>query len=168
MLFLVSCANWILCLTHVRSGKDFTPHPETGNMHRLRSKSAIHRFRLAAVLLCTKCLATPLTAGFLVYSIICGDRQLTLYALGAMGLTMLVMVSECLVAARTHCPLCITPVLARKGCTKNRHARKLLGSHRLHVAFSILFRNSFRCPYCHEPTALELRRKHHPPRYSRG
>ena len=147
----------------------FHPHPpETGNMHRLRTKSAIHRFRLAAFLLCAKCLLTPLTGGFLVYSIILGDRVMTLYALGAIALTLLVVLFECLLATRTHCPLCITPVLARKGCTKNRRARKFLGSHRLHVALSILFRNSFRCPYCHEPTTLEVRRRHHAPRYSRG
>ena len=51
----------------------------------------------------------------------------------------------------------MTPVLAKKDCTKHRHARTFLGSHRLRVALAILFRNSFRCPYCNESTILEVR-----------
>ena len=56
----------------------------------------------------------------------------------------------------TNCPLCCTPVLAPKGCTKHRDAKKLMGSHRLRVALAILFPNRFRCPYCNESTALEF------------
>ena len=37
-----------------------------------------------------------------------------------------------------------------------------MGSHRLRVALAILFKNQFRCPYCNESTALELR---HSPRH---
>jgi hypothetical protein len=137
-------------------------------MHRLRSKSAIHRFRIAAVLLCAKCFLAPVSGGLLIYSLIRGDRQLTLIALGTMAFTVLVVFLQWLSAAHTHCPLCIAPVLASRGCTKNKHARKFLGSHRLHVALSILFMNSFRCPYCYEPTALEVRRRQDGTPYSRS
>ena len=62
-------------------------------------------------------------------------------------------------AAKTRCPLCLTPVLATKGCSKHRNARTLLGSHRLRVAMSVLFKGRFYCPYCHEPSVLEVRQK---------
>ena len=41
-----------------------------------------------------------------------------------------------------------------------------MGSHRLRVALRILFRGSFVCPYCNEPTSIEARPKR--PVYSRS
>ena len=54
-------------------------------------------------------------------------------------------------------PLVLTPVLASKDCAKHRRARTFLGSHRLRVALSILFKNTFRCPYCWEKSAMTVR-----------
>ena len=34
-----------------------------------------------------------------------------------------------------------------------------LVSDRLKVATSIILRNNFRCPYCNEPTVLEIRQR---------
>ncbi len=126
-------------------------------MHRLRSKSTIYRFRVAALLLCLKCILMPACGVILIYSIIIHDDELTLWAMGLIILTTLMVILQWLIAARTSCPLCLTPVLAVKNCMKHRHARTFLGSHRLRVAMAVLFKNSFRCPYCHEPTALEVR-----------
>ena len=126
-------------------------------MHRLRSKSAILRLRIASLLICAKCLLVPLSASLLIYSIMVHDDGLTLISLGIILLTALVVILQWLIAARTNCPLCMTAVLAQKGCTKHRNARTFLGSHRLRVALAILFTNSFRCPYCHEPSVLEVR-----------
>jgi hypothetical protein len=126
-------------------------------MHRLRSKSAIHRFRFAAMLFCAKCVMIPISGVLLTYSIIIHDDQLTILSMELVLLTVVVAFLQWLIAARTSCPLCMTPVLAKKGCTKHRQARTAFGSHRLRVALAILFKNSFRCPYCHEPTALEVR-----------
>jgi hypothetical protein len=53
----------------------------------------------------------------------------------------------------------MTPVLAKKRCAKHRRARTFLGSHRLRVAMAVIFTKSFRCPYCHESTALEVRER---------
>lgn len=126
-------------------------------MHRLRTHSAIHRLRLAAVLLCLKWTLAPVSLCTLVYSIMIDDRNLTMIALGMVLLVFLMLILQCMISAKTNCPLCMTPVLAVKGCTKHRQAKPLFGSHRLRVALSILFKNSFRCPYCHEPTVLEVR-----------
>lgn len=126
-------------------------------MHRLRTKSAIHRLRLAAFLLCLQLILTPLAVCFLIHSFVIHDRELILIALGTIFLMLLLLILRCLIARKTHCPLCMTPVLATRGCAKHRHARTFFGSHRLRVALAILFRNSFRCPYCHEPTVLQVR-----------
>ena len=103
----------------------------------------------------------PLSGAILIYSIVIHDDELTLWAMGLVLLTTLTVILQWLIASRTCCPLCLTPVLAAKNCAKHRHARSFLGSHRLRVALAVLFRNSFRCPYCHEPTALEVRERFH-------
>lgn len=129
-------------------------------MHRLRSRTAIFRLRLAALLTGAKCLLVPIGISLLIYSIIRHDDQLTLIALGVIVVSAVAAVLQWILAARTSCPLCMTPVLAHKGCTKHRNSRSFLGSYRLRVALAILFTNSFRCPYCNEPTVLEVRQKH--------
>lgn len=126
-------------------------------MHRFPSKSVIARFRYAAFLLCVSFLMIPVVAGTLSYSILMDDPELTKIGIALLVLSVLVAILQCLVAGRTRCPLCMTPVLATKRCSKHRHARTLLGSHRLRVAVAILFTNSFKCPYCHESAELEVR-----------
>ena len=126
-------------------------------MHRFSSKSTIVRFRLVACLICLKCLLIPGVFGLLVYSFITTDHHLTLVAMG-MGLAaFLTGILQWMLASRTRCPLCMTPVLASRGCAKHRHARSFMGSHRLRAALAILFRDSFTCPYCNEKSALEVR-----------
>ncbi len=128
-------------------------------MHRLPSYSAIYRLRIAALLLCAKCVLVPVTAGVIVYSLIVHDSGLAMIGLGFAVLTMLLVVYQWLVSSRTNCPLCMTPVLAAKECATHHHARTAFGSHRLRVALAIIFKNSFRCPYCHEPTVLAVRER---------
>lgn len=124
--------------------------------------------RAAALLLCLKCLLYPLAVGLLVYALLVHDRQLIMVGVGTLLFAGLVMIIQWILAQRTQCPLCMTPVLAKKGCTKHRSAKSLLGSHRLRVALAILFRKSFRCPYCNEPSALEVRDRSHYRSYSRS
>jgi hypothetical protein len=102
---------------------------------------------------------TPASLALLAYSVLISDLELTFIALAFLLLTGLVVVIQWLVSMRTSCPLCMTPVLAAKRCMKHRHARSLLGSHRLRTAVSVIFTNSFRCPYCNEPSLLELRNR---------
>ncbi len=128
-------------------------------MHRLKSTTSIYRFRFAALLLCAKCVALPAALGLMVAALIDTHHALARLGLAVAGVTLLLTLLQWLVAARSGCPLCLTPVLALKGCVTHRHARAFLGSHRLRVALSILLRNSFQCPYCHEPTLLEVRSK---------
>lgn len=126
-------------------------------MHRFPSKSTIHRFRLIAFLLCFRCLAVPVAIGLLIYSFIHEDHALIIAAMGLGVVCVLMSLLQWLLAGRARCPLCMTSVLASRGCAKHRNARTLLGSYRLRVAMAILFRGAFYCPYCHEPSAMEVR-----------
>lgn len=128
-------------------------------MHRFASSSIIFRLRAAAFLFCLKCLLVPVVVGLLVYSFVEHDRELTIMAIGLGVLTAILLFVQWMVAVRARCPLCMTPVLANKRCSKHRNARTLLGSHRLRVSLAILFKGRFHCPYCHEPSVLEVRNR---------
>ena len=130
-------------------------------MHRLSSTSIIRRFRLVAFLLCTKWVMAVIAFGILIHAMITDDPALAMICIGLMLLTLLIALLQWILAARTGCPLCMTPVLAKKHCAHHRNARPFLGSYRLRVALTILFRNSFQCPYCDEMTAMEIRKKKH-------
>ncbi len=126
-------------------------------MHRFQSKAPILRLKFAAFLFCVAWLLIPAVGCLIIYSLILHDKELTVIAAGLGAVTIGIAITQCVVAARTRCPLCMTPVLARKSCSKHRNARTFLGSYRLRVALGVLFRDSFLCPYCHEPSALEVR-----------
>ena len=134
-------------------------------MHRLQNQSTVYRFRIAAFLLCCRCVLVPTSIGVLVYSMVNSDTELTFIGAGLAVVAILTCLLQWMISQRTRCPLCITPVLATRGCSKHRSARKFLGSYRLNVALTIIFKGTFRCPYCYEPTSVEARRRR--PRYSR-
>jgi len=137
-------------------------------MHRPRSQSAIYRFRIVALLWFVGFLLFPIGGGLFVYSFIETDNILTWIAIILIILAGIMLIAQLLISSRTYCPLCMVPVMANLSCAKNRHARKLFGSYRTYVAGEILFRNSFRCPYCNEPTALQVRSKPRNPTHPGG
>ena len=128
-------------------------------MHRFQSKSTINRFRVAALLLCLKVLLIPCVIGLLVHALLTDNLPLTFGALGMGGFAIFVGIVQCVVALRTRCPLCMTPVLSGIRCSKHRNARSFMGSYRLRVALAVLFRGSFHCPFCHEPSVMETRNR---------
>ncbi len=128
-------------------------------MHRFHSKSVIFRLRFAALLLFLQYLLPVATLAVLIHSILTNDRQMALVAM-VLGLVCLVdIVMQCIVARKALCPLCMTAVLASRRCSKHRNAKKLVGSHRLPVAVDLWSKGSFTCPYCHEPSILEVRER---------
>lgn len=129
-------------------------------MHQFRSKSTVLRFRLNALLLVLKYAVVPVISGLLVYSFYKSDHGLAIFTLGLGFITLVMGILQWLMASRTRCPLCMTPVLGSKVCSKHRHARSFLGSFRLRVALAVLFRGSFLCPYCDEKSAMEVRLRH--------
>lgn len=128
-------------------------------MHRFPSSSVIRRIRLVALLVVFKCVVTPAAGLLIIYAVGTGERDLVLGGIGLAGLAAMTAVAQWIFAGRTQCPLCMTPLLASKHCAKHRHARRFFGSYRLRVALAVLFTNSCRCPYCNEPSVLEVRRR---------
>lgn len=128
-------------------------------MHRFHSRSTILRFRFAALLLFLKFLLPVMALGVLGYGWANDDHELMIIGLGLGLLAVLVSVLQWLLAWRTRCPLCMTPLMVSKGCSKHRNARTVLGSHQLRVAMAIMFKDSFVCPYCHEASAMEVRHR---------
>lgn len=128
-------------------------------MHRFPSISTIRRIRLASLLVCLRCLLIPAFFVLLVKSVMDHDKQLTLIAVALLPAIGLLTLIELLYSSRTYCPLCMTPVLGHKTCNKHPRARRFLFNYKLRVALSALLRNSFRCPYCNEPSSLTLRKR---------
>jgi len=126
-------------------------------MHHLRSATAVRHFRIAALLLFVICLLAIVAVSLLVQSMLVDNFRLAMAGSSVVVFSFVLVLPLWTQVGYTNCPLCWTPVLASMNCVKHRKARKLMGSYRLRVALAILFRNRFRCPYCNESTALELR-----------
>lgn len=128
-------------------------------MHHPRSISDVRRLKLASLLLLGNRLLI-LTAGSLVLvSFFANDQHLMIFGSILVATGLALIIAQWIVASHAGCPLCRTPVLASMGCVKHRKARRLLGSYKLLVALSIIFKERFRCPYCNEPTAVEVRER---------
>jgi hypothetical protein len=128
-------------------------------MHRLPSQSSVVRFRVAAILLLVKWVVFVGALGLLGYSILMNQIQLTYAGLGLLGLAVVAALVQWVVGARARCPLCLVPSFSSRQCSKNRKARHVMGSYRLYVALAVIFRGYFHCPYCGEPTAIEVRQR---------
>lgn len=129
------------------------------SMHRLPSHYSVRRFRLAAFLLLFKWLVIGAATVLLGYSLCIGKNDLTHLAIGLFALSVPLTLALWLSAGRARCPLCIGNPLAHNACVTHRKTRRLFGSYRLYVALSILLKGRFRCPYCGEPAAIEVRPK---------
>lgn len=136
---------------------------QTQGMHHLRSVSDVRRFRFSAILLLANRLSALIAAGGLLYAAVVGVQQAMIVGSGFLILAVLLVILQWITAYGVGCPLCRTPVLAPQACMKHRRARTFLGSHRLRVAMAILWTNRFRCPYCNEPSTMEVRDVHYRP-----
>ncbi|MCF7732188.1 MAG: hypothetical protein K9N23_10895 [Akkermansiaceae bacterium] len=128
-------------------------------MHRLPNNGSLLRFRFAAVLILLKWPLIPGSLGFLLYALVLERAGLIYSALGVSALTVLMFIIQWLVATKCRCPLCVGLPLCNTGAMRNRNARRLFGSYRLRVAQSIVMQGHFRCPYCGESTAMEVRER---------
>lgn len=126
-------------------------------MHRPRHAQVIVKLQLAALLLCLSRLLIPAALGMAIMAVMSGEAGHSKIALALGGSALVLAILQWIFASGGKCPLCTMPVLSKKGCSKHRNARCVAGSHRMPVAFGVLFKGHFRCPYCNEPTLLELR-----------
>jgi hypothetical protein len=124
-------------------------------MHHLRSRQSVTRFKLVSWLLCLMWLGIVATFGIFIYSLLAKDKQLASLTLWMILSSLLLGILQWVLSSRPHCPLCLTPPIAHRACSKHRNAKQLFGSYRLRVACSIILRKCFCCPYCGETTAVE-------------
>ena len=128
-------------------------------MHHPRSISAARRLRLASFLLLGNRLLILPAVGMLLVSFFANDHYLTILGAILMGVSFLLLLAQWIVASRAGCPLCRTPVISSLGAMKHRKAKRFLGSYPLRVALAITFKEQFRCPYCNEPTGMQVRER---------
>jgi hypothetical protein len=126
-------------------------------MHRLPRQYSVIRFRIAALLLLVKWVVIVGSSGSLAYALFMANRDLTHLAIILLGLVVPIALLQWLVANRARCPLCIGLPLAHMACATHRGTRRIFGSYRLRVAISVIFQGWFRCPYCGESVAIEVR-----------
>ncbi|MES2983266.1 MAG: hypothetical protein V4727_13215 [Verrucomicrobiota bacterium] len=128
-------------------------------MHRLPSKAILLRFRIASCVVMITALGLVFAIGCLAYGMLSDDFKWIVISGWCFGGLLLLLVLNALATSRLRCPLCMVPPLQNRGCSKHRSVKRILGSHRLKVATSILFSGYFSCPYCGEKTAMEARSK---------
>lgn len=119
----------------------------------------MRRFRIASALVILMFLMVPVAIGFALGGLLLNEHRMFLFAAIAAALWLVCLVLNFAQNGRLRCPLCMVPPLQNRGCSKHRSAKTMLGSHRLKVAHSIIFADSFRCPYCGEPTTMEVRQR---------
>ena len=128
-------------------------------MHHPRSISASRRLRLASFLLLGNRLLILPAIGILLVSFYASDQQLVIYGSILVVISFLLILDQWITASRAGCPLRRTPVLSPLGTIKHGKAKLFLGSYPLRVALAITFKEQLRCPYCNEPTVMEVRER---------
>lgn len=108
-------------------------------------------------MLLLKFLLIPAALGLLLYSYAVNHPGLIRISLILIGVTVAVRILVWFLASSARCPLCMTPVMANLRCATHKRAKRLFGSYRNRVAYGILFKGWFTCPYCHEQTAMQVR-----------
>ena len=128
-------------------------------MHRLPSSSSIFRFRCSSLLLWLSVLCFLSGLVVMAYGFFHSRNDLVVSGSEVVAAGLTAYLLEWALSSRARCPLCMIPPLHPKRCQKNRRARRLLGSYRLQVATSVLFRDHFQCPYCGEATKIAVRER---------
>jgi len=128
-------------------------------MHRFPNKSVITLLRFGALLFILRCLLIAIGLPLLLVSMLLDIQGWFFTAVGMLVFFPIVILVQCMVAAKARCPLCFAQPLMHRGCVKSHKARKLLMSYRLQVAVSSLLQGYFRCPYCGEPAEMKARER---------
>lgn len=126
-------------------------------MQLLPSRKTVLTYKLTALAWMLLLVLVPCAVGMGFYTMFVMDRATAALALQIIGLALLVFVLHWLFSLRALCPRCLAGSFSRRSCSRHGSSRGLLGSHRLRVAVSVIFRNQFQCPYCGEYTAVKAR-----------
>ena len=125
-------------------------------MHQLHSISDVRRLRLASLLLLGNRLLMLTAMSMLLVSIFANDQYLMVFGSILVAASFVLIIALWIVASHAGCASCRASVLGPVGCVKHPRARRLLESNKLQAALAMMFKERFRCPYCNEPTAMQL------------
>ena len=129
-------------------------------MHRLPTRASLRNLRLGTVFLLLLGLAILVFIGMGVAAIITRNPTVVRVFLWVGVALPVIGILYLFFGSKVKCPLCMNPPLRPRHCQKHRNAKRLFGSYRLRVAFSVFFNDNFVCPHCGEPTMLEVRERH--------
>lgn len=135
----------------------FQPFTE---MYCLPNQSMVRRYRFTSFLILLKWLLFTVSVPLLGYAVLVGRRDFANIAIVLMGVAVLASIGHWLVGLHARCPMCFVSPFSHRQHSKSWKASHFLGSYRVFVAGSVLFRGFFHCPYCGEKTAVKPR-KHH-------
>lgn len=125
----------------------------------LPSRFAVLRYKLSALGCILLLIVFPCAVGMGCYTMFVMEAAPASIALKLIGLAAILFLVHWILSLHARCPRCLTGSFTRRSFSRHGSARSLLGSHRLRVAVSVVFRNHFQCPYCGELTATKARQK---------
>lgn len=126
-------------------------------MHRLSSKRAVRALRISALSLVVSMIGLISVLLALVFAYITNDWEALVRALQAGAVPLFAYLLYKIFSSGVRCPLCHGGLVSKNLCSKNRQAKRLLGSYRLRVSLGVLSLNRFRCPCCGELVEVRAR-----------
>lgn len=124
-------------------------------MHQVRNEYRAKSLYRSSCLLILLWLLTPAIFGAAGYAYLEKNQISLIILAGTVGLYLLTYLSFTISSSNCQCQLCQAKTMRSLKCTRNKKAKKTLGSYRLNMALSIVFRGHFLCQYCGEPFTLE-------------
>lgn len=121
-------------------------------MHRQQSTHTLHTLRFAAFHFLFNVLLFLTTLTCFTTGLIIDEKNylwisvaLLAFWILSVGLFFVLNLGWC-------CPLCLGRIWMKTGARRHRKVKPALGiSYRLGIATSVMFKPSYRCPYCGEP-----------------
>lgn len=129
------------------------------HMHQLPTQGIVRRYRFAALCVVLKWILISVSSPCLIYAVMIDRRDIFLDSIGMLLAAGCTTIGHLIGGMRARCPLCFVPSFSHQQQSKNSRALRFLGSYRVFVAFSVLFRGWFQCPYCGEKTSIKARQR---------
>ncbi|YCM45693.1 hypothetical protein V2O64_06640 [Verrucomicrobiaceae bacterium 227] len=119
-------------------------------MHYIKYRSFARTMLLSSFVLISAFLAGLTTIVLVIILWQTGNEELMIPTAVSGGTFLVLALFQAILSGKTACQLCKTYILREINCSKNVKSRPLLGSYRLRVAITTIFKGSYRCPYCGE------------------
>ncbi|MGJ8696433.1 MAG: hypothetical protein ACSHYF_08945 [Verrucomicrobiaceae bacterium] len=111
----------------------------------------------SSILLGLAAISLTATILLLLAAIVLEDWSYSKTAGITLGLALLTWLLSLTIGSRCRCQLCQAPMMMPRKCSKHRKAETFFGSYRLKLSSSILFAQSFLCPFCGERFTSRVR-----------